>query len=64
MSRRSPKCVECGGLFGGHMTGCPEDYDRDEPKQEKAACCRCCGMDALCIIEKAGPICLTCAPEK
>lgn len=27
MSRRYGKCVECGGLYGHHMTGCPETPD-------------------------------------
>ena len=27
---RYGKCYECGGLFGHHMTGCPETPDDDE----------------------------------
>ena len=24
MSKRYGKCYECGGIYGHHMTGCPE----------------------------------------
>ncbi len=33
MSRRHGKCVECGGIYGHHMTGCPETPDAPDGEE-------------------------------
>jgi len=63
VSARFPRCYECGQVGGGHHTGCPEMPDGDETP----LVCRCCGMDETevegeFIVERAGPICVFCAP--
>lgn len=64
MSGRYNRCSECGQVYGGHATGCPEAGAHDEPEPDVTVQeCRCCGMDAKCVTEKAGPICALCAPK-
>jgi len=56
-------CIECNYSHGKHAQGCPEDVaDEGDEASPILVGCRCCGMDADCVVERAGPICRECAP--
>jgi hypothetical protein len=35
MTPKRSLCIECGGVYGGHFTGCPEDVDPDEDETQE-----------------------------